>query len=160
MLAQTYSMDIRPSDDGLVFYRDKYDVLLVLTEKVSSGREPEGLLEIRMDDGHNDDGIQRRFADTRHRPLEEQVSLVVKSLVCSAKATHKRTLVNSTPDRLPAVMSIGADTGDVLEQAARSLSAVLIDLEKAVRRCRWELLRESELRRKPTQDRRRVSNAR
>jgi hypothetical protein len=145
LLAHTYSMDIRPSDDGLAFSKGGYDVPIVITEQVSADRHPEGRLEIRVDNGHHNDGIQRRFADSRHRYLEEQASLVAKSLVCSADGGRKRLGIDEVPDRETVATGSVFGPGKTLDYRPCRLSASLVELEEAARRCRMELNRGPEM---------------
>lgn len=159
MLAHTYSMDIRPSDNGLAFSKGNYDVPLAITEQVGSDRVSEARLEIRLDDGHYNDGIQRRFADTRSTSLEEQISLVAKSLVCSAEAGAKRLGITAVSDLETAVTGSLFESDRVLEHTPCRLSARLADLETAARRCRLELIRQSEIKTNRSQGPRRQSNA-
>lgn len=141
LLAHTYSMDIRPSDDGLAFSKGGYDVPIVITEQVSADQHPGARLEIRVDDGYHNDGIQRRFADTTQRSLEEQASLVAKSLVCSADAGRKRLGIKEVLDLEIADAERVFRLGKTPDKNTCYLSASLVELEKAARRCRKELNR-------------------
>jgi hypothetical protein len=139
ILADAKGIDLRPSQRGLAFASNGYLVALAVTEQIGIHASLGTRLEIRLDNRHYKDGIQRRFVDNGKQCLEDMLSRVVSSIQRCAKAGISRLPNNGFLEDVRKVSDRKEEFRNTRRPDRDSLDDALQELEQALRHCRHVL---------------------